>query len=275
MIDHDCRLSISRQCDLLGINRSSLYTVPKAPTEEQMEREELIKAKIDFWHTQYCYFGVRRLRKKLIKEDNIQIGRKLIQRYMREMGIYAVYPKPNLSKRGKEFKSFPYLLKNKAILFPNQVWAVDITYIKMGKKHMYLTAVIDFFSCYIVGWALSDTLETAPVLEAIENAIAKYAHPAIINSDQGSQFTSTDYIDYLQKNHIRQSMDGKARWVDNVIIERWFRSLKCECIYINEFSSPRDLRAGIKDYIHDYNHERPHTAHDGNYPSDAYFENVA
>lgn len=193
---------------------------------------------------------------------------------MDEMGIYAVYPKPNLSKRGKEFKKFPYLLKNKAIFLPNQVWAVDITYIKMGKKHMYLTAIIDWYSRFIVGWALSDALDTTPVLEAVQSAILTYGTPAIINSDQGSQFTSSDYIEYLASQGIRQSMDGKARWVDNVLIERWFRSLKCECIYINEFESPRALRLGIAAYINEYNHERPHSTHDGDYPAEVYLRGV-
>ena len=220
----------------------------------------------------HCCFGTRSLKRKLEKEDGIKIGRKLIRRYMREMGIYAVYPKPNLSKHGKEFKKFPYLLKNKAIFLPNQVWAIDITYIKMGRKHMYLTAIIDWFSRFVVGWALSDTLDTAPVLEAVRTAIARYGTPAIINSDQGSQFTSNEYTEYLAAQGIRQSMDGKARWVDNVIIERWFRSLKCECIYINEFETLQMLRYGITDYINLYNYERPHSAHDGAYPIEAYLQ---
>lgn len=214
--------------------------------------------------------GTRSLKKKLEKEDRIVVGRKLIKRYMEEMGIYAIYPKPNLSKRGKGFQKFPYLLKNKTIFMPNQVWAIDITYIKMGKKHMYLTAIIDWHSRFIVGWALSDTLDTAPVLEALREAIQTHGTPCIINSDQGSQFTSNDYIDFLAVQGIRQSMDGKARWVDNVIIERWFRSLKCECIYINEFETPRALRRGIAAYITAYNDERPHSALGGDYPAEVY-----
>jgi putative transposase len=189
---------------------------------------------------------------------------------MDEMGIYAVYPKPNLSKPGKGHKKFPYLLKNKNIFLPNQVWAVDITYIKMGKKHMYMTAIIDWCSRFIVGWALSDTLETAPVIEALKQAVETYGYPAIINSDQGSQFTSDDYTEYLRQNGIQQSMDGKARWIDNVIIERWFRSLKCDFIYINELDSPRALRRGIAGYVKEYNYERPHSAHGGDYPAEAY-----
>ncbi len=176
---------------------------------------------------------------------------------MSEMGIYAIYPKPNLSRPGKGHK-VPYLLKNMSIFMPNQVWAVDITYIPMKRGHMYLTAVIDWHSRYIVGWELSDTLDAAPVLAAIRAAIEKHGVPAIINSDQGSQFTSDAYKDLLKQHGIRQSMDGKARWVDNVIIERWFRSLKTEYIYINEYDSPKALRRGIRDYVADYNGLRPH-----------------
>jgi putative transposase len=176
-----------------------------------------------------------------------------------------------LSKRNKNHPVFPYLLKNKAIFLPNQVWALDITYIKMGRSHMYLTAIIDWYSRFIVGWELSDSLDTAPVLEALKQAIAKYGVPSIINSDQGSQFTSDDYVGFLKSQRIRQSMDGKARWVDNVLIERWFRSLKCENIYINEYTSPKALRKGISEYVKQYNCERPHSEHDGDYPSEVYF----
>lgn len=268
-------LSIKRQCELLSINRSSVYYKPKTATVEQQAHEEFVKSRLDFWHTRQCYLGVRGLRNKLRKEDKLTVGRKLIKRYMDEMGIYAVYPKPNLSKRGKEFKAFPYLLKNKTIFLPNQVWAIDITYIKMGKKHMYLTAIIDWYSRFIVGWALSDTLDTAPALEALKAAVERYGTPSIINSDQGSQFSSNDYILYLAEYHIRQSMDGKARWVDNVIIERWFRSLKCDNIYINEYNTPKELRHGIAAYVSEYNYERPHSEHDGDYPAEVYLRLTA
>jgi len=194
---------------------------------------------------------------------------------MDEMGIYAVYPKPNLSKSNRSHPKFPYLLRNMNIFLPNQVWAIDITYIKMGKSHMYLTAIIDWYSRFIVGWALSDSLDTAPVLEAVNQAIATYGTPAIINSDQGSQFTSNDYVQLLKSQNIRQSMDGKARWVDNVIIERWFRSLKCDNIYLNEYNTPRELRAGIKAYINEYNDQRPHSEHGGDYPVEAFHSKFA
>ena len=247
-----------------------MYYVAVQPKKEDLEREELVKSRIDYWHTMYCYMGVRRIKKKLNREDGIKIGRKLVRRYMEEIGVKCVYPKPNLSKRGRESKVFPYLLRNKAIFMSNQVWAVDITYIPMGRTHMYLTAVIDWHSRFIVGWELSDTLEAAPVAAAIEKALEKHGIPAIINSDQGSQFSSDEYISLLKTHKIRQSMDGKGRWVDNVIIERWFRSLKCEYIYINDYCTPKDLRQGIRDYINDYNFHRPHQNLANFYPADIF-----
>ena len=161
-------LSVKRQCELLDLNRTSIYYVPKIPTKKQKEDKEFIQSRLDFWHTKQCCLGSRGLRAKLRKEDNLIVGRKLIKTYMDEMGIYAVYPKPNLSKRNKQHKIYPYLLRNMPILFSNQVWAIDITYIKMGKSHMYLTAIIDWYSRYIVGWTLSDSLDTAPVLETVK-----------------------------------------------------------------------------------------------------------
>jgi len=260
-------LPVSRQCDLFGISRSSYYYRPKQRSDEAVEREEYVKARLDYWHTKMCYLGVRRLVKKLADVDNIHIGRKLCKRYMDEMGIYAVYPKPNLSRRNPEHKIFPYLLRNRAITAPNQVWAVDITYIKMGKSHMYLTAIIDWYSRFIVGWVLSDTLDTAPVLETVKAAIKRFGKPEIINSDQGCQFTSADYVNFLASQGIQQSMDGKARWVDNVIIERWFRSLKCDYIYITELETPAELGRGIAGYVKEYNHERPHQSLKYRYPA--------
>lgn len=189
---------------------------------------------------------------------------------MTELGIRAVYPKPNLSKPAVGQQKMPYLLKNKTIFLPNQVWAIDITYIPLRRGHMYLTAIIDWYSRFIVGWALSDTLETTVVLQAVSDAIERYGTPAIINSDQGSQFTSIDYQQLLKQHGIRQSMDGKARWVDNVVIERWFRSLKVEYVYINEYTSPRELRHGIIKYVDEYNLLRPHQSHDYETPARVY-----
>ena len=271
LADADAPLSIKRQCELLGVNRSSFYYQPVKPSVAELLQEEFIKQRIDYWHTMYCYMGSRKLLNKLRVDDGIQgIGRDLVRRYMTEIGIYAVYPKPNLSENRKEHKKFPYLLRRRLIWLPNQVWATDITYLKMGRGHMYLSAIIDWFSRFIIGWELSDTLETAPVLACMLRAFEEYGVPGIINSDQGPQYTSDDYIKLLAEQRIRQSMDGKARWVDNVIIERWFRSLKCEKIYINEYPTPRDLRHCVKEYIHEYNYDRPHQSLDNYRPWQLY-----
>lgn len=186
--NHD--LTVSRQCELLEINRTSFYYTPAEP---DLEFENLVKSRLDYWHTKMPYMGVRKLRNKLQNVDSIPAGRKLIKRFMNEMGIYAMSPKPNLSKRNAQHKIHPYLLRSLSITEANQVWAIDITYIKMGSGHMYLTAIIDWHSRFIVGWELSDTLDTAPVLEAVKKAIRRYGKPEIINSDQGSQFTSDAY----------------------------------------------------------------------------------
>ena len=258
LVSKDDKLPVSRQCELLEVNRTSVYYTPVEPDRGL---ENAIKSRLDYWHTRMPYLGVRKLRDKLKKVDYLAAGRKLIKRYMEEMGIYAMCPKPNLSKRNKQHKIYPYLLRNLDINRMNQVWAIDITYIRMGRSHMYLTAIIDWYSRYIVGWELSDTLDTAPVLAAVKKAINRYGKPEIINSDQGCQFTSDNYIGYLKGLNIKQSMDGKGRWVDNVIIERWFRSLKIERIYPYEFLTPKDLRNGIREYVQEYNTERPHQTH--------------
>lgn len=226
-------------------------------------------ARIDYWHTEMPYIGSRRITSRL-RDEGFQVSRKKVRRFMSLMGIQAIYPKPNLSKRNFKESIVPYLLRNKTIFLPNQVWAIDITYIRMGHSHMYLTAVIDWFSRMIVGWNLSETLDTFYVLKTVQAAVDKYGAPAILNSDQGSQFTSNDYKALLKSLHIRQSMDGKSRWADNVMIERWFRSLKTEEIYINEYESPRVLRKAIGDYIEKYNTLRPHASLDYQTPASVY-----
>lgn len=226
-------------------------------------------AKIDEIHTKHPYMGQRKIT-RMLKDDGFKVGRKLVRSYMQEMGIFPIYPKPNLSKRNFKEGIMPYLLRNMHIYMPNQVWSIDITFIKMVHGHMYLTAIIDWYSRKIVGWNLADTLDTVHVIDAVLKAAQKYGAPGILNSDQGSQFTSNEYKELLKSLHIRQSMDGKSRWVDNVIVERWFRSLKTEKIYINEFRSPKELRAGIRDYINEYNSERPHESHGYATPDDIY-----
>ena len=191
----------------------------------------------------------------------------MIRNCMAEMGISAIYPKANLSKRNFKQAIMPYLLRNCQITRPNQAWSVDITYIKMVRSHMFLTAVIDWYSRKIVGWHLSDTLDTDSVIIAVRNAISTHGTPEILNSDQGCQFTNDAYKAFLKEQSIRQSMDGKSRWADNIMIERWFRSLKSEKIYINEYRSPKDLRMDLADYISEYNDVRPHQALDYKTPS--------
>jgi len=227
-------------------------------------------ASIDRIHTDYPWAGQRRIRELLLRDYGFKAGRKKIRSLMAEMGIAAIYPKINLSRRNFKESIVPYLLRSKYVSFPNQVWSIDITYIRMSHGHMYLTAIIDWFSRKIVGWNLSDTLETESVVRAVKESVTMYGVPYIINSDQGSQFTSTEYKATLKSLGIRQSMDGKSRWADNIMIERWFRSLKTELIYINEFVSPRALRNAIGEYISVYNSKRPHSAI-GYHTPDEYF----
>jgi putative transposase len=250
-------LSVRRQCELLGVTRSKVYYTPKSPDEQAVERKERIMALIDYWHTENPAWGARKIR-VLLRNDGYLVTRKTVTKYMREMAIYPIYPGPNTSKRNFKEGIMPYLLRGYVPQFPNQVWSIDITYIKMKRRHMYLTAIIDWYSRMIVGWKLSDTLETAPVLEVVQEAVERHGVPAIINSDQGSQFTSDDYKEFLKSLHIRQSMDGKSRWADNIMIERWFRSLKTEKIYIEEYTTERELCACIAAFVDQYNNVRPH-----------------
>ena len=254
----DPTLNLKRQCELLGLNRTSIYYKPKIVSPAHAAYIESCMSAIDYWHTLHPALGARKLAKIIRENNSLPIGRKRVTRLMAKMGIKSLAPKPNTSKPNKKHKKYPYLLRNKAIWLPNQVWAIDITYIRMGRSHMYLCAIIDWFSRYIIGWRLSETLESAPVVDVVKEAIDRYGLPAIINSDQGSQFTSFEYTELLRTHRIEQSMDGKGRWVDNVIIERWFRSLKCDEIYINEYPTPKSLREGIRGYVTFYNNIRPH-----------------
>lgn len=246
-----------------------MYYTAKEKSEVEHQRRENLMGWLDYFHTEFPSAGSRKL-VALIRQKGYEIGRKLVRRLMAEMGLYAIYPKENLSKRNFKEAIVPYLLRNRQVSFPNEVWSIDITFIKLFNTHMYLTAIIDWYSRKIMGWKLSDTLCTEPVLETVQNAVDKYGTPAIINSDQGSQFTSAEYKALLKKLHIRQSMDGRSRWADNIMIERWFRSLKTEEIYINEYRSPRELKQALERYITQYNSERPHEALDYRTP-DAVF----
>lgn len=225
--------------------------------------------RLDYLHTLYPTFGSRKL-VVMMRREGYEIGRKLVVRLMRKMGLYTIYPKENLSKRNFKEAIVPYLLRNRVIQFPNEVWSIDITYIKLYDTHMYLTAIIDWYSRKIMGWKLSDSLATDAVLAAVQEAVEKHGAPAIINSDQGSNFTCAEYKALLKKLQIRQSMDGKSRWADNIMIERWFRSLKTDLIYINEFHSPRELRQEIEKYVREYNTIRPHQSLDNATPESVF-----
>ena len=258
-------IPVSTGAMLLGINRTSIYYAGIAISDEELEA----KAIIDRLHTENPSWGARQMSSQL-KVRGYHVGRKKARRYMTEMAIDPIYPKINLSKRAHNAMILPYLLKNAVITRPNQAWSIDITYIKMKKGFLYLTAIIDWYSRYIVGWELSDTLDTFYVMEACKKAF-KVATPEIINSDQGSQFTSDDYKQFIKNNRIRQSMDGKSRWADNIMIERWFRSLKYDEVYLTEYNNIKEAREGIAKYIHTYNFERNHSAIGYKTPAYMYF----
>ena len=254
----DTEFSIRKQCKLLGVNRSGFYYIPVPVTPRDAELAEHIMARIDYWNTMMCYLGAKKIHNKLVVDDHIDISLGQVRLFMTEMGICAVYPHQNTSKSDKKAVKPPYLLRGMEIWLPNMVWSVDITYIKLNRSHMYLTAIIDWFSRKLLNWELSDTLEAAPVLSCVEGAFRKHGLPIIVNSDQGSQFTSKNYMELLGDYRVKQSMDGKGRWVENRRIERWFRSFKVENIYITEYQTPRELRIGTGEYIEQYNTQRPH-----------------
>lgn len=259
LITKSANLSIRRQCELLSINRSSLYYEPAEADPEKIMMDERLMERIDYWHTTMPYLGSRKIT-RMLKDEGFKVCRKTVRRLLGRMSITAIYPKENLSKRNFKEAIVPYLLRNYEVTAPNQVWSIDITYIKMKHSHMYLTAIIDWFSRKIVGWNLSDSLGTMYVMEAVKDAVEAHGKPEILNSDQGCQFTSKEYKGMLKAYNIKQSMDGKSRWADNIMIERWFRSLKTEKIYPNEFATPRELRKSLIEYINEYNHIRPHEA---------------
>lgn len=253
MIERDnSEISLSVQAELLNLSRSSLYYVPAGPSE----RELAIKHRIDELYTDYPFYGSRKIT-FLLRKEGKQVSRPTVLNYMREMGIAAIAPGPNTSKRHQEHKVYPYLLRGLRIERQNQVWGIDITYIRLLGGWMYLVAILDWFSRYVIGWELDQTLEIAFVLRAVDRAL-EHARPEIFNSDQGSQFTSPQYIDRLKSFDVRISMDGKGRYGDNIFTERLWRSVKYEEVYINDYCSPREARQGLRRYFDFYNFKRPH-----------------
>lgn len=260
-------LSVYRAAELLDVNRTSIYYQRQ---KKQIEENELeIKAIIDTLHTDNPTWGARQMKAQL-NSRGYKIGRKKTRRYMTEMAIDPIYPKMNLSKRKHNSVILPYLLNNVEIIRPNQAWSIDITYIKMKHGFLYLTAIIDWYSRCIVGWDLDDTLDTRSVIAACKKAF-KLAKPEILNSDQGCQFTSVEYKQFLKDEGIRQSMDGKNRWADNIMIERWFRSFKYEEVYLTEYKNMKEARESITKYIHTYNFERKHSAIGYETPAERYY----
>jgi len=266
MLDkNDLDYTIKDQCDLLGLNRTSLYYKPKPISEKKLA----IYRRIDELYTLNPSFGGATIG-TILRRENLGISDPTVRRYMTDMGLAAIYPEPNLSKRAHQSLIYPYLLRNVAIERPNQVWGTDITYIRMTGSFMYLAAFMDWYSRYVLSWELSDTLETEFVLRALRRALA-VATPQIVNSDQGSQYTSDGYTNLLKENHVQISMDGRGRCMDNIFTERLWRSLKYQEVYLNEYNSPREARAGITRYFDLYNTFRPHQGLDGLTPHEVYF----
>lgn len=268
MIDTtDKKLSTVKQAKLLSINRTSLYYKPVPIRDEEYR----IKRIIDEVYTMHPEYGYRRMTVILNRDYGVFINRKRTRRYMREMGIHGFCPGPNLSKRLRAKYVYPYLLRGLNIDSPNQVWSVDITYCRMNRGFMYMVAIIDWHSRFIVGFELSNTLERSFIIEAIKKAIKRHGAPGIMNCDQGCQFTSDDYISLLKDNNIKISMDGKGRALDNQRIERFFRSYKWEKLYLEEYETGQDLRKITKEYINHYNNNRPHQSLAYEIPANYYY----
>lgn len=276
LVDREiAELPLKTQADLLSLNRSGLYYVPAPPAAEEIA----IKHRIDELYTAHPFYGSRRITVVLNREMTIPlrcatgtiVNRKAVQRHMREMGIAGISPGPNLSKRHADHAIYPYLLRNLTVTHPNHVWGIDITYIRLRGGWMYLVAVLDWFSRYVLSWELDDTLEMPFVLSAVERALAQ-ATPLIWNSDQGSHFTSPQYLQLLESAQVQVSMDGKGRALDNIFTERLWRSVKYEEVYLHDYAHPRAARQGLGGYFEFYNHERPHQALDYRTPAQVYYE---
>lgn len=230
--------------------------------------EVALKHRIDEIYTAHPFYGSRRIAVAL--RPDFQVNRKAVQRHMREMGIAGISPGPNLSKRREEHQIYPYLLRNLSITHPNQVWGIDLTYIRLHAAWMYLVAVLDWFSRYVISWELDQTLEMPFVLQAVQRALAQ-AKPEIWNSDQGSHFTSPQYTDLVLAANVQISMDGRGRALDNIFTERLWRSVKYEDVYLHDYTTPRETRQGLTRYFDFYDHERPHQALGYRTPAEVYF----
>jgi putative transposase len=266
MIDREHELPVSKQAKVLEISRSSVYYSPRPVSDADLR----LMRRIDELHLDYPFAGSRMLQ-AMLKREGFEIGRKHTATLMKRMGIEALYRRPRTSKPGPGHKVYPYLLKGMRIDTPNQVWATDISYIPMAKGFVYLCAVIDWFTRKVLAWRLSITMETAFCVEALQEALEKYGAPAVFNTDQGSQFTAEAFTAVLKDRSITISMDGKGAWRDNVFVERLWRSVKYEEVYLKAYASVAEARNSIERYFTFYNTRRPHSALDGMTPDQAYF----
>jgi putative transposase len=265
LIDPAHKMSVRRQCEVVSVHRSGLYYSPRGEKKENLEIMRLM----DEHYLKHPSEGVIRMQDFLFVMGFV-VNHKRVRRLLRLMGLMAIYPKRNLSKLGIKKYIRPYLLKGLDINYPNHVWAIDITYIPMKKGFLYLTAIIDIYSRYVVGWGISNTLEAEATLSVLKQAIKDHGKPEIINSDQGSQFTCDDWIEYLNSEDIKISMDGKGRATDNIFIERFWRSLKYDYVYLNPVNDGVELYQGLKEYIHYYNHQLHHQGIGRQIPADLY-----
>jgi len=266
MIDRKHKLSITRQAKALRISRGSVYYRPRPVSDADL----VLMRRIDELHLDYPFAGSRMLRGLLVGEG-YKTGRLHVRTLMKRMGIEAIYRRPNTSKPAPGHKIYPYLLRKLPVTRPNQVWAMDITYIPMARGFVYLAAVVDWFTRRVLAWRLSITLEVGFCIEAVKDALARYSKPDIFNTDQGSQFTSIDFIRMLKDARIAISMDGKGSWRDNVFVERLWRTIKYEEVYLHAYCSVLEARKAIGKYLTFYNSKRPHSSLDGQTPDQVYF----
>jgi len=262
-------LTIKMRCELLELPRSSYYYKGRGETSENI----MLMEQIDKIHTEHITWGSRKIRDYL-RNEGYKVNRKRIQRLMRKMEIQVIYPKKNLSRANQEHKVYPYLLKDLDIDHPNHVWSTDITYIRLDHGFVYLVAVIDWYSKKILSWELSNTADRFFCIDSLEEALGKYERPEIFNTDQGSQFTSPDFTEVLKSRKIKISMDGKGRALDNIAIERFWRTLKQDEIYLHEYKNMQEARDGIKKFITEYNSVRPHQSLNGKTPDMVYYGEV-
>ena len=271
MIDKSHKLPLSAQCRVLEIARSTVYYQP-APA---VSAEDLdLMRQIDEIYLKWPFYGTRRIRNELIRRG-YRVNRKRVQRLMRLMGLQAIYPRRRTSPPAPGHRIYPYLLRDLSINRPNQVWATDITYIPMAQGFMYLVAILDWHSRRVLSWRLSNTLDTDFCIEALEEALSRNGPPDIFNTDQGAQFTSAAFTDVLKAHQVQISMDGKGRWMDNVFVERLWRTVKYEDIYLRAYENPAQLRAGLERYFRFYNTQRGHTALDKQTPDEVYFGKIS